>query len=1039
MDALFLDTVSSEKQHNTWEAELRVNDKPVKFRLDTGADVTVLPAGTYSRLFQSPLQPVDNLLCGPNRVQLDAVGRFDAQLQWRDRLTTQTVYVIRDVHQPLLGRDAIDALGIVKCMDTLSSSLNPRQQYADLFKGLGCMDGEHTIRLKPDAEPFAVFTPRRVPVNLLPLLKQELEKLQQTGVIKRVDEPTPWCAPIVVIPKRPSSPGQKPSIRLCVDMTRLNNAVLREQYTLPAIDQLLARLAGATVFSKLDSNKSFYQIQLSSESQLLTTFTTPFGRWCFTRVPFGISSAVEVYSKKLANILGSQENALCLVDDVLVFGKDQAEHDARLREVLDRFRRANITLNDKCEFSKTQIKWAGHIISGDGISMDPDRLSAILNMPPPTDVSAVRCFLGMVNQMAKFSSNLAELSAPIRDLLRKDRAWTWDTAQQSAFDSLKKAIASAPLLALYDPNKPTLVSADSSSYGLGAVMVQRQPDNTWRPVTFVSRALNDIEKRYSQLEKECLALTFAAERLSDYLIGIRFVLQTDHKPLLTLLSPQRALDDIPPRVQRMRIRLMRFDYSLEYLPGSQLHTADTLSRFPLPAEPTSIDTSDIVEQYISAVVETLPVTDVMIDKVLTASAADDHLQRIIAFCETEWPETLEFLPPEIRPFWHSRDKLTVQNGLLLYNARIVIPASFRQTTLEALHSGHLGIEKCRSKARTAVWWPKIGADIAQYVASCQTCLHWAKDRAEPLLSSPLPDLPWQKVATDLFELDGKHFIVVVDYYSRYVELVQLRHQTADDVINALKAIFARHGVPMVCVSDNGPCYSASAFQSFATSYGFVHQTASPRFPQSNGAAERAVQTMKALLRKSADPHMALLSYRTTPLNNGYSPAELLMGRQLRSTVPTTAEQLQPRTPDAAALQSSDRVYKQQQAKYYDRRHRTRDRGRWKADDRVWIPDLQTEATVVEILPFRSYNLRTTAGNIIRRNGRALRHNLPTPPQTSQIDASPTTPLDDKRCRVREGQHPQAPPPRQQLQRRSPISTGITRSGRTIRRPDRLNL
>jgi hypothetical protein len=804
MDTLFLDTVSNDKRVNTWQDDVSVNHKLVKFRLDTGADATVLPAETYSRLFQRPLSSADKLLCGPNRVQLDVIGRFDAQLQWRDRLRTQTVYVVRDIHQPLLGRDAIDALGMVKCLDAISSSLDPRQQYADLFTGLGCMEGEYTIRLKPDAQPFAVFTPRRVPVNLLLPLKQELEKLQQAGVIKRVDEPTPWCAPIVVIPKRTSSqkPGQKPSVRLCVDMTRLNDAVLREQYILPVIDQLLARLAGAKVFSKLDCNSGFHQIPLSRESQLLTTFTTPFGRWCYTRIPFGISSASEVFSKKMADILNSQDNALHLVDDVLIYGKDQDEHDTRLREVLDRYRRAKVTLNKKCEFSKSQIKWAGHVISGEGVSADPDRLSAILNMPPPTDVSAVRSFLGMVNQMAKFSSSLAELSAPIRDLLRKDRAWVWDSAQQSAFESVKKAMASAPVLALYDPNKPTLVSADSSSYGIGAVMQQQQSDGTWRPVTFVSRALNDVEKRYAQVEKECLALTYAAERLSDYLIGIKFVLQTDHKPLLALLSPQRALDDIPPRIQRMRIRLMRFNYSVEYLPGSQLYTADTLSRFPLPSEPTLIDTSDVVEQYISTVVDALPITDVMIDKVLSATAIDDNLQRVIEFCNTQWPDEVELISPEVRPFWHSRDQLTVQNGLLLYNARIVIPASFRQATLEALHSGHLGVEKCRSKARTAVWWPKVGADIAQHVASCRTCLHWAKDRAEPLQSSPLPELPWQKVATDLFELDGKHYVVVVDYYSRYVELVQLRQQTADDVINALKAIFARHGVPMICFSDN---------------------------------------------------------------------------------------------------------------------------------------------------------------------------------------------------------------------------------------------
>ena len=208
---------------------------------------------------------------------------------------------------------------------------------------------------------------------------------------------------------QPNARG-KPGIRLCIDMTRLNDAVLREQYTLPVIDQLLARLACATVFSKLDCNSGFHQIKLSSKLQLLITFTAPFGRFCYTRAPFGISSAVEVFSKKMADILNSQDNALCVIDDVMVYGKDQAEHDARLIEVLDRFRRANITLNDKCEFSKSQIKWAGHIISGDGISVDPDRLSAVLNMPPPTDVSTVRTVAFLAWSIKWPSSQAAWLS-----------------------------------------------------------------------------------------------------------------------------------------------------------------------------------------------------------------------------------------------------------------------------------------------------------------------------------------------------------------------------------------------------------------------------------------------------------------------------------------------------------------------------------------------------------------------------------------------------------------------------------------------------
>ena len=438
--------------------------------------------------------------------------------------------------------------------------------------------------------------------------------------------------------------------------------------------------------------------------------------------------------------------------------------------------------------------------------------------------------------MAKFSSSLADTSAPLRDLLRKDRTWCWDAVQQKAFDDVKKAMASAPVLALYDPNRPTIVSADSSSYGLGAELKQQQIDGTWRPVVFASRLLTDIERRYAQVEKETLALTWACEKLSDFLIGAqRFILQTDHKPLTSLISPQRALDDVPPRIQRFRIRLMRFDFAIQYIPDSMLHSADALSRFPQPNQTELISSSDVVERYVSVIINSLPLTDCMHEKVKSATTADATLQKVITFSNTDWPN-ISKLTPDLQAYWHSRDQITVSDGLVLCNARILIPESMRQTTLEALHVGHLGVEKCRSKARLSIWWPKIGTDIERFVTSCHTCQHCAKDKAEPLISTPLPDLPWQKIATDLFEFNNKHYVVVVDYYSRFFELKELRNETSIDVINALKSIFSCHGVPTTCISDNGPCYASAQFAEFARAYEFTHVTSSPRYAQANGAA-----------------------------------------------------------------------------------------------------------------------------------------------------------------------------------------------------------
>jgi hypothetical protein len=270
-------------------------------------------------------------------------------------------------------------------------------------------------------------------------------------------------------------------------------------------------------------------------------------------------------------------------------------------------------------------------------------------------------------------------------------------------------------------------------------------------------------------------------------------------------------------------------------------------------------------------------------------------------------------------------------------------------------------------------------------------------------------------------LNNKHYIVVVDYYSRYIELSELRNETADDVIRVLKSIFARHGVPMTCVSDNGPCYSSAQFAEFARSYGFSHQTSSPRYAQANGASERAVQTAKSLIKKAADPFLALLSYRSTPLENGYSPAQLLMGRQLRSTVPISTASLRPQTPDATTLQQLDRNIKQRQANNYNRRHHACEQKRRQIGDYVWIPDLQTNATVTNVLPYRSYQLRTDGNNIIRRNGRSLRNSLP-----STVDHNSASSSQNLRCRIRDS-------PQHQFQ---PSAEYVTRSGRHVRPPTR---
>lgn len=315
--------------------------------------------------------------------------------------------------------------------------------------------------------------------------------MESLGVISRVEQPTDWCAGMVVAPKTNGT------VRICSDLTKLNEAVTRERHILPSVEHTLGQLEGAQVFSKLDANSSFWQIPLSRKSALLTTFITPFGRYCYNRLCFGISSVPEHFQRRMSQILEGLDGVLCLMDDVLVFGKTQGEHDCRLRAALCRLQDAGVTLNDKCEFSKKYIKFLGQVVEGSGVSADPDKVTAVSEMQVPQNVAEVRRFLGMVNHLGKFTPHLADRTRPLRDLLRKANMWSWDTAQQQAFEEIKRGLSTPPGLALYDPRKETTVSADASSYGLGAVLLQKQEDGQVKPVAYASRALTSTEQRYA--------------------------------------------------------------------------------------------------------------------------------------------------------------------------------------------------------------------------------------------------------------------------------------------------------------------------------------------------------------------------------------------------------------------------------------------------------------------------------------------------------------------------------------------------------------
>ena len=402
VDSAFLGELGSDQR--AWLTTVNLNGHKTLFKLDTGAEVTAISEDTYQILKRPKMSTSHKKLYGPSQQSLNCIGQFSGKFSYKSKTVTQNVFVVCGLKNNLLGLPAITTLELAARLDETGtrSSEDYRKDFPSLFRGLGNFGDPYEIHLKTGAVPHCIYTPRNVPLPLREKVKQELDQMEATGVIKKIETPTPWCAGMVVVPKKEGK------IRICVDLKPLNESVLREIHPLPNVEDTLAQLSGARVFSKLDANSGFWQISLAEKSQQLTTFITPFGRYHFTKMPFGISSAPEHFQKRMSAILSGLEGVLCLMDDILVFGTDEGEHHRRLTRVLRRIHSAGVTLNPaKCEFQKKKLKFLGHLIDEHGIRADPDKVSAIVIMQPPTNVPEMRRFMGMVNQLGKFSPVMA--------------------------------------------------------------------------------------------------------------------------------------------------------------------------------------------------------------------------------------------------------------------------------------------------------------------------------------------------------------------------------------------------------------------------------------------------------------------------------------------------------------------------------------------------------------------------------------------------------------------------------------------------------
>ena len=946
---------------------VEVNGRQLEFEIDTGASRTIVSEAVWrTALGRVSLAPGQDSLTTYTGDAVPVRGRLTVQVKCGAQVATLALLVVRGDGPSLLGRDWLAKLRLPwESIFRIATPLSDLQQkYSALFRDDG---GACTQTVSLDIDPSVTpkfFKPRPVPLALLPLVDAELDRQIERGILRPV-KTSEWAAPVVSVLK-----SDKSSVRMCgsYDLT-VNKASRVEQYPLPRIDELLTKLAGGQKFTRLDLKEAYLLVPLDEESQRYTVINTHRGLMAVTRLVYGISSAPAAFQRMMEQLLAGLPHVAVFLDDVCITGRTDEEHRHNVEAVLQRLLDAGLRLNpSKCRWMTNDVEYLGYRVDRNGVHPTAAKVRAIVEAPQPADARQLKAYLGLLMYYSKFLPNLATVAAPLYRLLKAGQPWRWGAAENAAFARTKQLLVQAPCLAHYDTALPLVLSVDASPYGLGAVLSVIDSSGTERPVGYASRSLAAAEANYSQLDKEGLAVVFAVKKFHQFVCGRHVTIQTDHKPLLGLLSGDKPLPlMVSPRVARWRMALQAYQYKLVYAPSARQTHSDGLSRLPLAVCPVSVpDPGDIVcllesvDQLIS------------VGQIRRFTNRDPVLARAYqATMNGSWTEPA---PEGMEPFYQRRLELSVQHGILLWGTRVVVPTALRESMLSLLHQGHPGMVAMKSKARAHVWWPGMDAAIESTVQNCHAC-QLTRPQATPVPESPwpYPDAPWERLHIDYAgPVDGHMILVLVDAHSKWISAYPTASPTAEATIEKLRMAFAEHGVPRVIVSDNAAVFTGDALRRFLTCNGVQHVFSPPLHPKSNGQGESAVKVVKNGLKKQKAGSLqtrltrVLFQYRTTPHSTtGVTPAELLYGRPM-------ATHLTRLRPDSALL---DRVRAKQERQTVANNRRSAAARQFEPGDPVYVSAVDQrpwQPAVVVTVSGRQCDVRLPDGRHFRRHVDHLR-------------------------------------------------------------------
>lgn len=834
---------------DSWTAVMDVDGIPITFEIDTGSAISAMPEKLYRekfshhnlRMFSSTLKAYDGSLI-PNK------GTFDVKVFNKDASFTASFVIIESNSRPLLGRDLLAWLGFeIKMHNIGESKYQSVDTLVSEFKGLFSEKlGEYNVskialELKDDSSQSIFVKPRKVPFAYREALEQELVRLEGMNIIEKVDTVS-WGTPLVTVMK---SNGK---IRLCADYSVTINPLLKEQnYPLPKIDDIFQSLQGGQLFSKIDLSEAYYQLPVDEKTSKLLAWSTHKGVFKVKRLPFGCKPNSSIFQSVMERVLAGCKSTVVFIDDIVVAGVNDVDHLQNLKSVFSKLRDVGFTVNkNKCKFFQPKVHFLGYIIDAEGLHKDPKKVDAISNMPNPESKTQIKAFCGLINYYGRFVNNLSAVLKPLYDLSTQT-VFIWNDLCQNAVTKVKELIVSDVVLVHYDPKRKLELCTDASTYGIGACL-SHLFDFESRPVAFCSRTLSKAEQNYSMIDKEALAIFYGVKKFEQYLIGRKFCIKTDHQPLVSIFGSKKGIPMMAAsRLQRWSLYLSQFDFEISFLKGSDNGCADALSRLTKNCD----EDTENEFSYLNFVTNRFE-KPLKCDDIAKQSVLESILGQVILFVKNGWPE-MKQVEGELKSFYEKRREISLEQGVLMWGHRVIIPKEFRSDLLKEIHSSHMGIVKSKSLVRSYFWWPNIDNDLENWIKSCTICRE--NQNNPPKISSvkwPEANAPLERIHIDFCHPVNSNYLVIIDVFSKWVEVVKCKTISTQEVIRELRKFFASFGMPKKIVSDNGGCFSSVEFNQFCSVNGIDHMTSPPYHPPSNGQAENSVKNFKNYFKKVLD-------------------------------------------------------------------------------------------------------------------------------------------------------------------------------------------